>query len=100
MKKVLNNLGLCARSRNLVSGESLVIDAISSKQAHLVLIANDCEKNTYKKLNDKCKFYNTQIIELPFDRYELGRAIGKEFRVCVAVTDKGFKQLILKNIKE
>ncbi len=100
MSNVLNNLGLCARARKLVSGESLVIDAITSKRAKLVIVSNDCEKNSFKKISNKCDFYKINMIVLDHTKYELGNAIGKDFRVCVAILDDGFNKLIQKNIKE
>lgn len=100
MNRVLNNLGLCARARRLASGESLVIDAIASKNAKLVIISSDCEKNTYKKIVNKCTYYNVEYIQLEYDKYEVGNAIGKDFRVCIAILDDGFKRMILKNVKE
>ena len=45
-KQAIAMLGLCARARQLVSGET-VVDAIRKQQAHLVLYANDaCVNNS------------------------------------------------------
>ncbi len=100
MNRVLSNLGLCTRARKLVSGEGVVLDAITHKKAKLVLISADCEKNTFKKLSNKCDYYNVEYLQLDYNKYELGNAIGKDFRVCVAILDDGFKGMILKNVKE
>ena len=58
-------------------------------RAKLVLLAADASSNTEKKVSDKCKFYNVPVRKVE-DRSVLGRSIGKEARVVVAVTDQGF----------
>ncbi|MFV0425087.1 MAG: L7Ae/L30e/S12e/Gadd45 family ribosomal protein [Bacilli bacterium] len=96
---VLNAIGLCKRANRIVSGESMVIDSIKHNVANLVLISADCEKNTYNKIINKCKFYNVEFVQLAVDKYDLGNSIGKDIRVCVAIEDKGFKEMILKKIR-
>ncbi len=82
-------LGLASRARKLISGEEFVISNIRNGQAYLVLIASDASENTMKKITDKCGSYNVpyRVVE---DRYILGATIGKDARVVVAVTDRGF----------
>jgi ribosomal protein L7Ae-like RNA K-turn-binding protein len=79
-------LGLAMRARKIVTGEELVLNAIRSNQAKLVLLATDASPNTVKKVTDKCAHYAIPLCS-PADRFELGRAIGKEARVTMAVTD-------------
>ncbi len=100
MSNLLNSIGLCARARKLVSGESLVIDSIAKNRAKVVLISADCEKNTLKKLINKCTYYKKEYYIVKYDKYELGNAIGKSFRVCISIEDDGFKKLVLKNVRE
>ncbi|WP_338148663.1 YlxQ family RNA-binding protein [Brevibacillus humidisoli] len=79
-------LGLTMRARKLISGEDSVIDAVRSGKARLVLLASDASANTAKKVTDKCRYYEVPC-HTASDRYQLGRAIGKEARVVLAVTD-------------
>ncbi|WP_134686241.1 YlxQ family RNA-binding protein [Brevibacillus migulae] len=79
-------LGLAMRARKVVTGEELVVGAIRSNQAKLVLLATDASANTTKKISDKCSHYAVPLY-VPADRLELGAAIGKEARVTVAITD-------------
>ncbi|MFM1650859.1 YlxQ family RNA-binding protein [Brevibacillus sp. B_LB10_24] len=79
-------LGIAMRARKIITGEELVIRAIRTKRAHLVLLASDASSNTAKKVSDKCSYYGVPFCML-FDRYEIGRAIGKDARVAVAVVD-------------
>ncbi|WP_416151823.1 YlxQ family RNA-binding protein [Salipaludibacillus sp. HK11] len=82
-------LGLMQRARQLITGEELVVKAIQSKKAHLVIIASDASENTMKKMTDKCSYYNIPYVVLE-DRFVIGQAIGKAERVTVAILDKGF----------
>ena len=82
-------LGLATRARKIISGEELVIKEVRSGKAKLVILSNDASQNTYKKVTDKCKYYNVPV-RFVESRYELGHAIGKDARVVVALSDEGF----------
>ncbi|NJI51705.1 YlxQ family RNA-binding protein [Bacillus subtilis] len=87
-------LGLANRARKVVSGEDLVIKEIRIARAKLVLLTEDASSNTAKKVTDKCNYY-----KVPYKKVEsravLGRSIGKEARVVVAVTDQGFANKLI-----
>jgi ribosomal protein L7Ae-like RNA K-turn-binding protein len=93
--RMLSYLGLAMRSGKLVTGEEKVLAAIRSGEAKLVVLAEDASANARKKYIDKCSYYRIPLIECG-TRCELGRCIGKESRVAVAVLDRGFAQLMLK----
>lgn len=95
LKKSLSLLGLCARSRNLVSGEQSVEKAVRSGTAYLVAVAGDASENTKKNFRDMCAYYEVPYLELG-EKTSLGKAIGKEFRASLAVCDRGFAEAILK----
>ncbi|MFN2746269.1 MULTISPECIES: YlxQ family RNA-binding protein [Bacillus] len=90
-------LGLANRARKVVSGEDLVIKEIRHSRAKLVLLADDAAANTEKKVTDKCRHYGVPVRTVS-DRTLLGRAIGKESRVVVAVTDQGFANTLLRKL--
>lgn len=92
-QKILQLLGLATRARMMISGEELVVNDVRKGKAKLVIIAEDASENTNKKLHDKCKSFNVDILVLG-SRYELGHAIGKEERVVIAITDRGFAKKI------
>ncbi|TVY10616.1 YlxQ family RNA-binding protein [Paenibacillus cremeus] len=93
--KFFSNLGLAQRAGKIVSGEEMVIEAVRQGEAKLVIVAEDASDNTYKKLNDKCSYYQVPIHRFGL-RDQLGASIGKETRVVVAVTDAGFARMLLK----
>ena len=87
MDRLLSLLGIAQKAGKVVSGGFLCEKSIKAKQARLVILAKDAQKNTVSTISNKCTFYN-----IPFGFYgskeTLGRAIGKEERSCVAVTKK------------
>jgi ribosomal protein L7Ae-like RNA K-turn-binding protein len=90
----LSILGLATRARKIITGEELVVKEVRAGNAKLVLVAGDASSNTMKKLHDKCSYYEVPIRTVE-DRYELGRAIGKDARVSIAITDEGFAKKLL-----
>ena len=97
MKKVLSLLGLAARGRNLVSGEFSTENAVKDGSACLVIISEDASANTKKLFTDKCSFYEVPIYTLG-TKEMLGKAIGKEMRASLAVTDPGLSDSIMKHL--
>ncbi|MFS0688058.1 YlxQ family RNA-binding protein [Sporosarcina sp. 179-K 8C2 HS] len=87
--KIFQLLGMAARARKLITGEELVVKEVRSGNARLVIVSEDASKNTHKKVNDKCNFYNVEK-HVFGSREALGHAIGKESRVVLALTDAGF----------
>lgn len=77
------------RAGKVVSGEELVLKAIRSNQAKVVVLSEDASPNTAKQIKDKCNFYHVDILSID-NREMLGHAIGKDQRVVVAITDDGF----------
>ena len=89
-EKALNLLGLALRARSLESGSPTVMGAIRSKNAKLVIIAEDASSNTKKQFLNKCDFYEIPSYVI-FSKDEISQALGKERTVC-AFTDNGFAQ--------
>lgn len=93
--KFLSYLGLSMRAGKLAMGDEGVLKSIRSGEAKLVIVAEDASENTKKKYKDKCHSYRVPLMEC-CNRTELGRSIGKEERVIIAVTDSGLAKLIRK----
>lgn len=97
--KILSLIGLAMKSGNVVSGEFMTEKAVKSGQAFLVIISSEASDNTRKKFSNMCEFY-----QVPCSSYgkseDLGHSMGKEFRVSLAITDKGFADSIRKQLKD
>ncbi|WP_141433455.1 YlxQ family RNA-binding protein [Bacillus sp. 03113] len=92
-------LGLANRARKIISGEELVVKAIQNGKAKLIILSKDASTNTAKKITDKCKFYNVPI-QYVENRHILGKSIGKEARVVVAILEEGFAKKLLTLLEE
>ncbi|GIP46624.1 ribosomal L7Ae/L30e/S12e/Gadd45 family protein [Paenibacillus sp. DXFW5] len=93
----LSGLGLAMRAGKLVTGDEIVLKAIRSGEAKLVILAGDASANTQKKFRDKCGTYKIPLM-IGFDRETLGGSVGKPERVVLALIDQGFTELIRKAI--
>lgn len=94
-KKIYSLLGLAERAGRIASGSFMTEEAVQKHKAELVVVAADAGENTGTLFRNKCAYYH---VPLRFfgTREALGRAIGKEFRSCLAVTDPGFAAAVLK----
>lgn len=97
MSKTLSYLGLAMRAGKIVTGDEAVLKAVRSSEAKLVVLAGDASDNTQKKFRDKCGTYDIPLV-IAFHRDELGASIGKDQRVVLAVTDKGFAEMISRTL--
>ena len=97
--KILSLLGLAARGRNLVSGEFSTEKAVKEGRAALVIVGEDASDNTRKMFTNMCTFYKTPIFFYA-SKETLGRAIGKEMRASIAVTNPGMAANIIKHLEE
>jgi ribosomal protein L7Ae-like RNA K-turn-binding protein len=98
MDKVLSLLGLAARGRNLVSGEFSTEKAVKEGKAALVIVGADASENTRKMFFNMCSYRRIPLY-LYASKEELGRAIGKEMRASIAVTDAGMAANIIRHLE-
>ncbi len=91
--KLYGMMGLAKRAGKAISGTEAVIAKIRGLEAYLVIISKDASEGTKKRISDKCKSYETDYIFYG-NCDEVGRAIGVNNCVAVAITDEGFAQSI------
>lgn len=84
---------MAQRANKLISGEGFCVDAIRNHEAYVILLASDAGMNTTKKIIDKANFYQVKVINC-FTSSELSKAIGKNNRMVIGVTDPGFAKKI------
>lgn len=89
MQQLLNLLGLATRARKIITGEDFCLDGIRNGQIKYLFLASDAGVNTTKRITDKANFYNV-MIDNRFDTITLSKAIGKENRKVIGITDIGF----------
>lgn len=96
-RKLTQILGLCQRAGKLASGETGCINAVRNSSAELIIVAENASDNTKKRFSDSASFYNKKLIVIG-DKFELGRAIGKDERAVLCVNDSGFAKKIIEII--
>lgn len=90
-------LAIAQKAGKVYSGGFMVEKAIQEGKAQLVLIACDASDNTQKKFRQKCEFYKIPCY-MSVGSDLLGKTIGKEARITVAVTDSGLAKQIINGI--
>ena len=80
--KVLSLIGLSTKAGKIVSGEFSTEKAV----------------NTKKKFHNMCTYYEVPCYDFG-GKEELGRAMGKEFRASLAVTDENLAAAMEKQLK-
>ena len=96
-KDALGFLGLAFRARALITGTELVLGSMRGQKVHFVLIAGDVSTGTLKKVTDKCRTYGVQYLQVASD-VDLGKAIGKDSRKVIGITDVNFAKTLKKKL--
>ena len=86
---------MAQKAGRVSSGAYAAEKLIQSGKAALVIVAEDASENTKEQFRNKCGYYEVPFAVLS-TRERLGRAIGKEERVTIALSDEGFSGAILK----
>ena len=97
--KVLSLIGLAMKAGKCASGEYMTESETKSGKAYLVVVAADASENTKKKFRDMCTYYQVPLYVIG-SKEELGKAIGKEYRASLALTDENFSRAVIKKIEK
>ncbi len=89
-EKTLNLLGLMRRANAIVPGEDKAGDTVKAGKAKLLLLASDASENALRRIGHLTEGRRVLTVPLPFDRGELGAALGLGSCAMAAVTDLGF----------
>ncbi len=89
-EKALKLLGLMRRADAIRPGEDRAGEAVQAGRTKLLLLASDAADNARRRAENLVNGRRAQLIELPFDRTELGGALGLASCSMAAVTDLGF----------
>ena len=96
---VLQLLGLAQKAGCVKSGEFMAENMIKEGKSFHCIIATDASDNTKKHFSDMCSYRDIPYAEYS-DKEGLGRAIGKEIRATLCVTDEGLAGQIHKKMVE
>lgn len=96
-EKIYTFIGLALKAGKLISGEEPCERAMRKNKVKVLLVTEDAADNTKKKFSDMCSYRGVEIRF--FGQKEiLGRYIGKEIRVVVAILEIGFAKRLIEFI--
>ena len=93
-EKTLNLLGLMRRANALVPGEDKAADTVKAGKAKFLLLSADISENARRRAEHLSEGRRVLTVPLPFDREELGAALGLGSCAMAAVTDPGFAKAL------
>ena len=96
--RALSMLGLAMKAGKVASGEFSTEKAVKTGKAWLVIVSAEASDNTKKKFHNMCTYYEVPCYDFG-GKEELGRAMGKEFRASLAVTDENLAAAMEKQLK-
>ena len=96
-KDTLNFIGLMKSAGALITGTNLVLKGVRSGKVKMVLVDDSVSDNTFKKITDKCKFYNVSYIKVATG-IDIGLAIGNSSRKVIGITDPNFVRALKEKI--
>ena len=97
--KIFSLLGLATKAGRIRNGEFMTEKAVKDGSARLVILGTDASENTKKNFRNLCAFYKVPYYEYG-TKEELGRAMGKEMRASLAVTDAGFSKSLKDHLEK
>lgn len=98
MDNILNLIGLAKKAGRLEIGEEPVGAAARSRQAKLILLADDAADNTVRRAGHFAEAGNVAALKVPYDKAQLGMAVGRASCAMLALTDTGLAASLLKKL--
>ncbi len=92
--RLLSGLGFAARARRLRVGPDAVIRAIRSAEAAVVVIAGDAPESVYRRLSRLAVAKRLPHVRA-LDGDCLGKALGRQRVVALALTDESLGKRVL-----
>jgi ribosomal protein L7Ae-like RNA K-turn-binding protein len=89
-----NIIGLALRARKVSVGTDVTLTSLRNKKVLLIILATDASNTTKKKVYDKAKTYEVEVIE-ELTSFEISNALGKDDIKVIGITDRGFSQLLM-----
>lgn len=96
--KILTFLGFAQKAGKIVSGSSTVESMLGSKDAKLLIVAEDTSQSLVKQILNKCENLKQKYIIFG-TKDELGMAIGKSQRAFIIIKDINIANAILETTK-
>lgn len=98
MTELSGPLGLCIRARACSYGFENTQYMMQKKRSFLVLVDKSISENSLKRIQDKCNYYDVDIVKLDLSEVKDKLRITENVRI-ISINDINFKKLIEKRLK-
>ncbi len=98
-ERIHSYFGFARKSGNLISGYNTCLYGIQKKKVKLVILASDLSENTLTKLQRLCEAQRIPY-RICLSIEQLSQYAGEEGKGVFAVTDRGFADVICKEIDQ
>ena len=100
MDKALNYMSLARKAGRIELGEEPVGAAARAVHARLVIVASDASDHTWRRAQSFVARTEQQCIRVPFDKDQLGMAIGRTSLAIAAFTDPALALAFVKALPQ
>ena len=95
---ILSMIGLAKKAGQVAIGEEPVGSAARAKDARVILVAQDAAAGSVRRAMSFGQTGACLCLTVPFDKDQLGRALGRTSCAMAAITDIGFAEAIVKKL--
>lgn len=95
---ILSMIGLAKKAGQVEIGEEPVGSAARAKDARVILVAKDAAAGSVRRAMSFGQTGACLCLTVPFDKDQLGRALGRTSCAMAAITDIGFAEAIVKKL--
>ena len=96
MDKALNYMALARKAGRIELGEEPVGSAARAQHARLVIVAEDASDHTWRRAKSFVAGTQQQCVRTPFNKDQLGMAVGRSSLAVAAFTDPALALAFLK----
>ena len=96
MDKALNYIALARKAGRIELGEEPAGAAARAQHARLIVVASDASDHTWRRAQSFVAGTDQQCVKVPFDKDQLGMAVGRTSLALAAFTDPAMALAFLK----
>ena len=96
MDKALNYMAIARKGGLIELGEEPVGAAARAQKARLVVVASDASDHTWRRAKSFVAGTQQQCLKVPFDKDQMGQAIGRSALAIAAFTDPALSLAFVK----
>lgn len=98
VEKALNYLSLARKAGRVELGEEPVGDITRTGKGYLIAVASDASDHTWRRAKSFAAGTEQQCVRLPYNKEEMGMAVGRTSLAIAAVTDAALALSLLQSL--